>query len=99
MPKAPGDWMKSEAWLASAGHFLAGCNILLSVALFSHAWTPLLWAELTLAATVLPKEFWYDLRYESGETLASSTLDALGYGIGSAVAWSLIALARHCGQW
>jgi hypothetical protein len=52
-----------------------------------------------LATYVLVKEYWYDLKYETGETLQSSTVDALGYLVGSVILWALVALTVILGHW
>ena len=91
----PGDWMENKQTIADLGHALGGYGVLITVSLFTRAWLPILIVEVLLATYVLGKEFWYDLRYESGETLASSTEDALGYLAGNAVAWLPVLLAWH----
>lgn len=91
---AIGDWMKSPSFLANAGHFLAGYAVLLTAVLFTRSPDALFWVEVALAAYVLGKEYVVDLLYESGETLWSSTVDALGYLIGNLAAWALVLLSR-----
>lgn len=95
----PGDWMENVQNLANIGHALAGYAVLLTVVLFSHAWLAVLIVEALLVVYVLVKEFWYDLRYETGETIASSAEDALGYLVGNAVSWVLVLAARLIGSW
>lgn len=88
----PGDWMKSEIWLANVGHVLAGYVWLLTTAYFARGrgWKPLIVSESILIALVLFKEYVIDLRFESDETVGSSTVDALGYALGSAVAMAVV---------
>jgi hypothetical protein len=95
----PGDWMENAQTLANIGHGLAGLAVPAVTALFVHTWTPLLIVEFLLAAYVLGKEYWYDLRYETGETVASSTEDALGYLAGNFIGCALLALACALGTW
>jgi hypothetical protein len=96
---AIGDWMKSEALVTNAAHALAGACVLLVAALFTHARMPLSIVEVVLAAYVLIKEYYIDLYYESGEDVASSTADALGYVAGNLLAVGLLVFARHLGSW
>lgn len=91
----PGDWMENAQNLANIGHALGGATVLLIAALFTHSWVPFAILETLLAAYVLVKEFWYDLKYETGETVATSTEDALGYLVGNIIACVLIALAHY----
>ena len=95
----PGDWMENSQNLANIGHALAGYCVLLTVVLFSHSWLPILIVEALLTAYVLIKEFWYDLKYETGESLASSAEDALGYLAGNTAAWLVVGLAMLLGKW
>lgn len=99
----PGDWMENAQTLANIGHFLGGYVIPLTLAFisyvfFKHAWAPPIVVQVMLATYVLVKEYWYDLKYETGETFASSTEDVLGYLFGSIVAWALI-LPAFLGHW
>jgi hypothetical protein len=89
----PGDWMENPQNLANIGHALAGYSVLLTVVLFSHHWLPIAIVEGLLVTYVMTKEFWYDLKYETGETVKSSAVDALGYLIGNAIAWALVLFA------
>ncbi len=82
----PGDWMENPQNLANIGHALAGYAVLVTALLFTSKWLPLAIVEVLLTVYVLTKEFWYDLKYETGETVRSSTIDALGYLIGNIVA-------------
>ena len=91
---APADWMKSAAWMANAGHFLAGLSVLLVAHTFSHAAGPLSIVSALFVTYALGKEYWFDLRYESGEDVASSTVDFVGYIAGHVVAWALV-LSAH----
>jgi hypothetical protein len=50
--------------------------------------------QAVLAFYVLGKEYGYDLKYETGETLRSSTEDAIGYLVGSAIGWAVVLLVR-----
>jgi hypothetical protein len=97
-PSAPGDWMKSTVWLANVGHVLGGYGVMLTAAFFTfvcHATLkPILVTQLVLAALVLFKEYFIDLHYESGETVKSSTLDALGWCGGCILAWADILLVQ-----
>jgi hypothetical protein len=88
---APLDYFKSLPWLANVGHFLAGYSVVLTAAFWGTR-TAELWVTGLLAAYVLVKEYFLDLRYESGETVDSSTIDALGYTLGVMVAWVEILL-------
>lgn len=95
--KRPGDWMKSPTWLANAGHFLAGyawmTTTFLFDVLFARAqwvWGVLVVSQVFAASAVLVKEYVIDLRDETGETIASSTEDALGYALGMMLTWIII---------
>jgi hypothetical protein len=83
----PGDWMKSTAWLANVGHFLFGYAVILTAALWTHRVSPVLLTTAVLFLALSVKEFWIDLKYESGETLMSSTADIAGYTFGIVVGW------------
>jgi hypothetical protein len=96
---AIGDWMKTVQWEANAGHFLAGIAVLTITTLFTHSGLPIGIVEGVFFACVGVKEFWFDLRYESGESIASSAEDAAGYAFGNLVALALVALAQHLGTW
>ena len=52
------------------------------------------WVEMALTLYVIVKEYFIDLAGESGETLGSSTIDALGYLMGNLAAWALVLVAR-----
>jgi hypothetical protein len=95
---APGDWMKSVPWLANVGHVLGGYGVMLTAAFFMLAChstlKPVLVTQFVLAALVLFKEYYIDLHYESGETVKSSTLDALGWCGGCILAWGEVLLAQ-----
>lgn len=93
IPAKPGDWMESVQTLANIGHALGGMVVLLTTLLFTHRWYIVAVMEILLAIYVIVKEFWYDLRFESGETLNSSAEDALGYLVGTVIAWCLVGLA------
>jgi len=95
----PGDWMENSQNLANIGHALGGAFVLHVAVMFSRNWWPVLVVEVLLAAYVLIKEYWYDLKYETGETMKSSTIDALGYLVGTVIEWGLIGLAHHLGTW
>ena len=84
--KAPLDFFKSEAWLANVGHVLAGYGAILTVCFWSSSANVLGGAWCALSAYILVKEYVLDLHYESGETVGSSTVDALGYVAGAFVA-------------
>ncbi len=90
---ASGDWMKNPEWLANAGHFLAGASVLLVASLFTRSAAWLGGVEASLFSLVIIKEYVVDLRYESGEDVRSSTVDALGYLAGNLVAIGLVWLA------
>lgn len=93
-PAKPGDWMKSDQWMANAGHFLAGVGAVAITTTWSRAWTPVLCTSGALVLYGLVKEYWIDLRYESNETVASSTEDFIGYMLGAAAAWLNFLAAR-----
>lgn len=96
---AIGDWMKSEAWLANAGHFLAGLGVVLIAALWSHTPSTVGIVTGVLVIYGLTKEYYIDLHYESGETVASSTVDLIGYLLGAVVAWANVLAAHATGHW
>jgi hypothetical protein len=98
-PAKPGDWMENAQNLADGVHCAIGMGVLVITALFAHRWLPFLVAEGMLVPFVLVKEYWYDLKYETGETVRSSTVDALGYLIGNAAGWLLLFVAAECGTW
>ena len=93
------DWMKSPAWLANAGHFLAGLSVLLTTLLLTHSWLAIGIVEGVFALYVVVKEFWFDLKYETGETWGSSAVDAAGYVLGNSVGWIMLAAAHAGGSW
>src|SRR4051812_1801394 len=87
----PGDWMEVPQNLANGVHFF------LCYAIVYTNWTfatgtkyETIWLGSIvafLAVFVLVKEFWYDLKYETGETVATSIEDALGWFGGGGFAW------------
>ena len=79
----PLDFLKSVTWLANVGHFLGGYAVMLTVAYWHGSLETWGWA---LFGYVLVKEYVVDLLFESGETVGSSTVDALGYALGAAAA-------------
>ena len=91
----PGDWMESTAWLATVGHVMAGALVVLVMLLFTHASMPIFFVEVLFATYVALKEYWFDLTYESDETIGSSTIDAIGYVGGHLAAWGLVLLAHY----
>jgi len=88
------DWMKSETWLANVGHVLAGYGAILTAWAFTHATVHLVdtWIALTIYAIL--KEYVFDLRFESGETVLSSTVDFVGYIGGAGLGTVVVELAR-----
>lgn len=96
----PGDWMENKQNLANGVHCALSYAILLTTAFLSRGslkW--ILAIEIALTIFVLVKEYWYDLRYETGETIKTSTEDALGWLIGNGIAWTVIAIACWVGIW
>lgn len=93
----PGDWMKSEPWLANVGHVLGGYGAILTAWTLTHVTWHIIatWCAGTAAALV--KEYIIDLREESDETVLSSTVDFVGYVAGAGVATGLIEIARALG--
>jgi len=102
-PPKPGDWMEVPQTLANGVHAALGCLVMLTTAFFvrpfPHALAGLAGVQAFLAAFVLTKEYWYDLRYETGETVRSSTEDALGWLFGSVVFWVIFAIGHFTGAW
>lgn len=96
---AIGDWMKGLTWLANAGHFLGGGYVVLMTVLFTHSHGTLRDVEATFVVAVLVKEYVIDLIWESGETVTSSTIDALGWCLGNTFALGMVALSRYLGGW
>lgn len=94
-----GDFMKSESFLANVGHVLAGALVAVTAVLFTHNPVLLTLVGALFLVYVGLKEFWFDLKYESGETLGSSAIDAVGYLGGYGAGMLLVALARVCGSW
>jgi hypothetical protein len=88
--RAPLDFLKSPQWCANGVHFLLGYAVLLTTAWWTSDKLTIFAVALFLYAFVLVKEYAIDLRFESGETIASSSEDALGYFAGSIVAWVMI---------
>jgi hypothetical protein len=93
------DWMKSMQWLANVGHFLAGLGVVLLAALYSHDFETICIVTGALVAYGLVKEYVVDLIWESGETVASSTVDFVGYMLGAVVAWANLFGAHALGSW
>ena len=79
--------MEDKQNLANGVHFLLGYAILFTACVFGHL-IAIAIASVILAPAVLIKEFWYDLRYETGETKKTSIEDALGYAAGMVLAWA-----------
>jgi hypothetical protein len=92
---APLDWSKSVPWLANVGHLMAGGHVALITWLFTHSKEMIWIVEVIFFITILTKEYVADLLWESGETVGSSTIDALGWFGGNAVAWGLVWLASY----
>lgn len=82
----PLDFFKSLGWLANVGHVLAGYGAILTVGLWSPGERSLNLAWAALLVYVGLKEYVLDLLFESGETVGSSTVDAIGYVVGALVA-------------
>lgn len=93
------DFLKSVQWLANVGHFLAGLGVVLLAAIYSHRFETLGAVSCVLVAYGIVKEYIVDLRWESGETLASSTVDFAGYMLGAGVAWANVLGAHALGIW
>ena len=91
------DWMKGAAWLANIGHVMAGALVVLVTLLFTHAREAVLTVEGLFVGYVILKEYVIDLHFESDETVASSTVDAVGYVGGHLAAWGLVLLAHYLG--
>jgi hypothetical protein len=72
--------------LAQIGHFLAGYAFILTGYRFGSA--PLGGALLEVWA--IPKEFWFDYKYEDAATRGSSVLDFAMYQVGAAVGAAVI---------
>jgi hypothetical protein len=85
--QAPLDFFKGVPWLANVGHVLAGYAVVLTAALWSTSFAPILWTTAVLVTYGLVKEYYLDLHFESDETVASSTVDFLGYMAGALAAW------------
>ena len=58
----PLDFLKSEVWLASVGHFLGGYAVILTALLWARDWAVVVWASAALTAYVLVKEYVLDRR-------------------------------------
>jgi hypothetical protein len=68
----PGDWMESLQNVADLGHFAAGYGV--AVSCFpTHTWWRILIVEIVFLTLVGWKEFVYDLKNETGETVGSCT--------------------------
>jgi len=89
---------KIKAWivahwtsiLAQLAHFFAGYSFCLTGYRFGHVW---LIGLLALEAWSIPKEFWFDYKYEDAATRGSSPLDytmyQVGFGVGLLVIYVL----------
>ena len=95
----PGDWMENVQNLADGVHAALSYAVLLTTVFFTHNWWWIGGVEVFLVVFVLVKEFYYDLRYETGETMRSSTIDALGWLVGNIVCWIVLGLAHWRGIW
>jgi hypothetical protein len=95
----PGDWMENYTAQSTGCHILIGFSLLVATALLTRLGWVAGAAEGALGAWVVGKEFWYDLRFETGETWRSSTVDALGYAAGNALAWGALFAAHLLGRW
>lgn len=88
---------KLRAWLSSPwttaenadkvfiqiGHVLGGY----AIALTGYHFYPHLWlAPVLVNAWAVPKEWWFDFRYENAATRGSSLLDFIMYEVGLALA-------------
>jgi hypothetical protein len=82
--------MENPQNLANGVHALLGYCVLITTSIFTHTWWIFGIVEVVLTVFVIVKEYWYDLRYETGETLQSSTEDALGYLVGNIAGWLLL---------
>jgi hypothetical protein len=89
----PGDWMKSPAFLAGAGHSLAGCLVITASAYLGGRVVAGC-AFVLLIILALFKEFVIDLRFETGETMASSLVDFFEYIGGALVGAVLVMLLK-----
>jgi hypothetical protein len=87
---ALGLWAKNH-WaglLAQIGHFLAGYAFALTGYRFHHVWI----SGVLLEVWAIPKEFWFDYKYEDAVTRGSSPLDFALYQIGFVVGCLVIYL-------
>lgn len=99
MVSLPGDWGENFTVQSAGDHAAIGAGVVIVTALFAHSWAPFEWVEPLLVLFVLLKEYAWDLREETGETVKSSTVDALGYLAGNVIGWGLLLLAWHLGTW
>ena len=96
--------MKSPAFLANAGHVGWGLALTLLAVFFAPVWrahpvyVPAIW-QVIFSPVVLFKEYFIDLRYESDEDVASSSVDAIGWHAGAVVAWGVALLGHALGIW
>lgn len=65
------------------GHILGGYSIALTA---NHFHAPLWLCALLVEAWAIPKEFWFDYRFEDAATRGSSPLDFAMYQVGLAIA-------------
>jgi hypothetical protein len=73
------------------GHILGGYGIALTTLYFGHA----LWiAAVLVQVWAVPKEFWFDYKYENAAQRGSSPLDFSMYQVGLALA-IIISFLRH----
>jgi hypothetical protein len=90
----PGDWMENAQTLANGVHCFLCYSIVFTNWMMSlgnhHQFWWIVGLEFFLIVFVLVKEYWYDLNYETGETLYTSTEDALGWLSGNILAWVMI---------
>jgi hypothetical protein len=90
-------YSKLKAWLAipwttatnadrafiQVGHILGGYSIAMSA---NHFHAPLWLCAVLVQVWAVPKEFWFDYRYEDAATRGSSPLDFSMYQVGLAFA-------------
>ena len=73
--------------LAQIGHFLAGYSIILTVRVTGYP----IWLGVVIVETwAIPKEFWYDYKFETVEERGSSLLDFLLYQAGMAIGMIIV---------
>lgn len=99
----PGDFMKDPTFLATMGHIGWGAVVMLIAAALApvskHPWLVLGIVQLVLVAGIAFKEYVIDLREESNETVASSTVDFFGWMGGSSLAWAVVGLEITLRVW